>query len=140
MSAFAGVADVAAPLDTLAAIAPTGAVTQSKLRENFVAWVGPQLRDLGVRYDASLWTRAYTIFSGQNRPTTPEGQRVWEVVAAAEKLLAQGDLANAVIQVARFEGLAGQITADWLLQARTRGTADKAFAFFGTIASGLQAP
>ena len=140
MSAFAGVADVAAPLDTLAAIAPTGAVTQSKLRENFVAWVGPQLRDLGVRYDASLWTRAYTIFFSQNRPTTPEGQRVWEVVAAAEKLLAQGDLANAVIQVARFEGLAGQIAADWLLQARTRGAADKAFAFFGTIASGLQAP
>ena len=140
VSAFAGVAEAAAPLDSLAAIAPTGAVAQSKLRESFVSSVGPQLRDLSVRYDASLWTRAYIIFYGQDRPTTPEGRRLWEVVEAAEKLLAQGDLANAVIQIARLQGPAGQIAAEWLLQARTRGVADKAFSFFGTIASGLQAP
>ena len=136
-SALAGVAEAKAPLEALAAIAPAGAVAQSRLRESFVTSVGPQLRDLGVRYDASLLTRAYTILSGQSGPTTAEGQRVWDVVAAAEKLLAQGDLANALVQVARFEGPAGQIVAEWLVQARSRVAADKAFSLLGTVASGL---
>jgi hypothetical protein len=137
---FAGVTDAAAPLDALAGIAPMGALAQSKLRENFLGSIGPQLRDLGVRYDASLWSRAYTLFAGQDGPTTPEGQRVWEVVATAETLLVQGDLANALIQVARFEGPANQIVVDWLTQARRRAAADKAYAQFMTIASGQQTP
>ncbi|NDA45799.1 MAG: hypothetical protein EBY21_00680 [Alphaproteobacteria bacterium] len=137
---FTGVADASAPLDALASIAPTGALAQSKLRENFLGTIAPQLRDLGVRYDASLWSRAYTMIAGQDGPTTPEGQRVWEVVSAAEKFLAQGDLANALIQIARFEGPANQIVADWLTQARRRAAADKAYGQFMTIASGLQTP
>ncbi len=129
-------ANAAAPLQALGAIARSGAPAQSKLREIFAASVGPQLRDLGMRYDASLLTRAYTLFSSQNGPTTPEGQRVWQVIGAAEKLLEDGDLANAIAQVARFEGPAGQIATDWLTQARKRVAADKAFAAIFVASAG----
>ena len=139
-SVFAGIPEASAPLGSLASIAAQGAPAQSRLRETFVTTIGPQLRDLGTKYDASLWSRAYMLLSGQDGPTTPEGQRVWDVVAAAEKYLAEGDLGNAVVQVARFEGPANQIVADWLAQARRRAATDKAFALIKSIAADLQTP
>jgi hypothetical protein len=121
--------DLAEPLDRLAQVAKTGALTIVALRNAFAEASDAVVRsrDVGSAkgFVGQTLSRVASLVTIR-KVDDPGSATVDGALAAADAALAAGDLATAVAAMRKLDGAPGEAIAEWLGRAQARVTVDEA--------------